>query len=160
MKTKRRLWWACALLLAGLAVVEGFRVKWNSAERLGHSPAIAGGPVREEELAYRRQVATKRLEGKQQVTRDLIAGHLTLLEAAVRFQVLNKTPVDCPFRYENSSQGRGEGEQIFRQVINWAVTEVAQRSEIEAQILSERLERELEEHLRRHGPARLPESRK
>jgi hypothetical protein len=156
MKSKKRLNWACALLLAGLAAAEVLRVKWGNTARPGDAQPAADDPVRLEDIVYKREVADRRMEGKNQVTRDLIAGRITLPEAAARFKVLNETPADCPFNYENKAEGNSEGERLCRQVINWAVTEVAQTSEAQAQALSQRLEAELQVHLRRDGTVWLP----
>jgi hypothetical protein len=83
----------------------------------------------------------QRLEGKQQVIADLIAGRLDLLEAAARFGRLEKG-------------SPGEDEQLCRRVIGWVDLALSDRPE-RAEALTERLERELAAHLGRHGCLRL-----
>jgi hypothetical protein len=141
---------ACALLLAGLAGAEVLRQKRAAVGRPGPVE-----PARQDDIAYKRAVADRRIEGKYHVTLDLIAGRITLPEAAARFKMLNETPADCPLRYDNEAEGNSQEERLYRQVINWAVTEVAQTSETKADEFSERLEAKLQELLRRDGTGSL-----
>jgi hypothetical protein len=85
--------------------------------------------------------ALQRVEGKQQVIADLIAGRLDLLEAAARFAHLQPGFSD-------------DGERLCRSVIGWAYLALSDRPE-RAEALTERLEQELAAHLERHGVVRL-----
>jgi hypothetical protein len=159
MKNTKFACLAGALLLTGLAGAQALRQKWEPVEKPGRARPESDGSNGEGGINYRREVADRRMEGKQQVTLDLIAGRLTLPEAAARFKVLNDTPADCPCRYDMVAEGKSPEERLCRQVINWAVTEVAQTSEPEALALWERLEAELQALRHRDGGVRLPESR-
>src|SRR5262249_24851719 len=88
--------------------------------------------------AERHSQALRRLQGKNQIIADLIAGRLHLLAPASRFQALTIV-------------GRGE-EAACREVIGWAHLALCDRPEA-ADAVSSRLEGELEKHLSRQGAA-------
>jgi hypothetical protein len=92
--------------------------------------------LRGESCAQRLQ----RLQVKQAVIADLIAGRLTLLEAAARFR-------GCATEAEDP-------ELTARAVIGWAHLALRDRPE-EADAVGDRLEAELRQHLARHGAVRL-----
>jgi hypothetical protein len=101
----------------------------------GSSP---GGPAREE---YRRTL--ERLQARQQVVADVIAGRLRLMEAAARFRDAQGA---CPTE---------DDERLCRAVIGWVYLALSDRPE-RAEALSQELERELLTVLSHHGAVRLP----
>jgi hypothetical protein len=97
------------------------------------------------EIGYRSEehrAAVERVQQKKEIIQQLIGGRLALLEATARFGALTKGP-------------RQEGEQLCRQVIGWAHLALCDWPE-KAEACSERLERELQAHLARHGAVQLP----
>src|SRR5258708_6358236 len=62
-------------------------------------------------LDRKTEVIVRRLGAKRDVTRQLLDGHLTLLEAAALFRQLNATPADCPCSHE-MMPGNSDGEKL------------------------------------------------
>jgi hypothetical protein len=89
--------------------------------------------------------ALARVATKQRVVEQVIAGRLSLMEAATRFR----------------AAGRGllpaaeDGETVCRTVIGWAELALRDRPE-RASAVAERLEGELRWHLERYGGVDLP----
>jgi hypothetical protein len=88
-------------------------------------------------------------EAKRRIASDLIAGRLTLAEAAARFRELDRKTMDAP-TYSRVLKlhfpGASEEERICRKVIRHALYVVNPQSEAAAG-LKERLETELRKHL-------------
>ena len=75
---------------------------WNVAEQYRqHRAELA----RAEDLARRDGVLADRISTKSAVTQRLIAGEITLMEAAACFGELNDMPSDCPSGYRNFFPG-------------------------------------------------------
>ena len=86
--------------------------------------------------------ALERLEVKQQIIADLIAGRLPLLDAAARFRDAHANPAE-------------DGERLCRVVIGWVYLTLSERPE-RAEALANRLEQELQVIVSRQGLVRLP----
>jgi hypothetical protein len=88
-------------------------------------------------------------EAKRRIANDLIAGRLTLAEAAARVRELDRQTMDAP-TYSRVLKlhfpGASEEERICRKVIRHALNVVDPQSEAAAG-LKERLETELRKHL-------------
>jgi hypothetical protein len=112
---------------------------------------------RDEQLARERQAVTERLHIKGMVLEELLSGELTLFEAAAEFRSLDEAPrawhnLDYP------RPGHDDGERWCRLVIDWAEVDVRfSYSPTRADVVCRRLERELREHLQRHGTVKLPD---
>src|SRR5437763_1294716 len=87
--------------------------------------------------------ALVRLRAKQRAVGQVIAGTLSLVEAAT-----------CFGAGEKNGTGR-DGETLCRTVIGWVHLALSDRPE-QAEAVSERLEDELRMVLTRHGRVRLP----
>jgi hypothetical protein len=95
------------------------------------------------------------LERKSEIARELIAGRLTLFEAAARFKAVNAArPANLP-PILDPYPGATYEERLCRQVIVFADTEL-EGSYDRAEFVA-RLEADLQEHLDRHGTVVLPE---
>jgi hypothetical protein len=152
---RRRLLLGVALAAVSLAAFVGAQRWWAArSERAGAPPAnkMEGEAEREARLERQLQAVRKRTEAKWQVVRQLLAGRLTLREAAARFGALNDEPADCPCR-DDHFPGATRGERLCRQVIAW-VREEAREGQAEAAEAAACLEAELEALLARG--ARLP----
>ena len=108
-------------------------------------------------LDHKTEVIVRRLAAKRDVTRQVIDGGLTLLEAAALFRQLNATPADCPCSHD-MMPGSSDGEKLCRQVIGWVEQQMREAtSASQAAALKARFEAELEELLDKDGTVRLPE---
>jgi hypothetical protein len=131
-----------ALLLALLLRRDG------SADRGAEAEPVAGqGDRIEREVA----ACDRRSEARRRIARDLAAGRLTLLEAAEHFRDLNLTHPDFHWgQFRHQFPGSSDDERHCRQVLKF----VALEGEPGRAAARERLEAELEGHLRR-GTLRL-----
>jgi hypothetical protein len=107
-------------------------------------------------MDYRTEVARRRIEEKHAVIGRLVAGQLSLVQAAALFRQLDATPEDCPGPDRSAWSGRSEEEKLCRQVIHWARNE-ARHTSAEPDALVARLGAELAEALARDGSVHLPD---
>ena len=113
---------------------------------------------RQEMLDEHSRVLQQRLDAKEGVMQELLAGRLTLLQAARRFKDLNETPVTCQNDYRSRFPGRSDGEKVCRQVLQWLEGYLLGLPSEQAQTLRRRFADELREHLEHHdGIVVLPE---
>src|SRR5262249_23603605 len=108
-----------------------------------------------QDLERRNAAVIDRITAKDQVADEVIAGRLTLVEAAARFRDLNAVPPDHPDPYRTTYPGGSDREKLCRQVISW-VASATGRAQAEARALVACLEAELEDLLGRHGTIELP----
>ena len=106
---------------------------------------------RQEWLRRRVEAIVQRNESREAVMRELLAGRLTLLQAARRFKDLNETPILFPDDYRKKYAGRSDGEKACRQVLQWLEGYLSELPFEQAQALRCRFADELREHLERHG---------
>jgi hypothetical protein len=128
----------CPVVLedAGLDIAE-----WIRCRRTFDSETERG-----EELSQRRQFAVERHLAKNQIARDLIAGKLSLAEAADRFGELPHPPRRMR-ELLRLYQGSATDEEIMgRHVIDWACT-LQENEPARVDALRARLEKELQEYL-------------
>ncbi len=151
MTVCKRLLLILAVLSAGLIAAAGAR-KWRGRAPLREAP---GEEAREADLDRRLRVARQRIDAKFAVVRRLLAGELTLLEAATRFRDINGEPADCPALDNCLWPNASPEERLCRQVIGWARSHARDDSSGAAGAVADRLEAELEALLAR-GALRLP----
>ncbi|MFO0878783.1 MAG: hypothetical protein U0840_15685 [Gemmataceae bacterium] len=153
MLTSLRLWIPAVACLAGLTGV------WNSQAQRGTASSAAQpamvvtieGPSPE---AIR---ISRRLRAKTAIVDKLVAGELTLFEAAAWFRTLDREtdpnpqlPCKAPVQDPNL--------QLCRHVIVWVEGHLGSgESSSQASTWVERLEHELQDHLARHGRVILPD---
>jgi len=112
---------------------------------------------RQEWLRRRVEAIVQRNESREAVMRELLAGRLTLLQAARRFKDLNETPITCQDDYRSTYPGRSDGEKVCRQVLAWLERDLPDLSPSQAALLRSTLEEELAENLRQNdGVVVLP----
>jgi hypothetical protein len=106
------------------------------------------------ELEERHRLIAKRLEAKDEITKDLIRGRLTLFEAAAGFRRLNEqyplVVVDKPL------PGMTEEERLCRQVIEWVRVHLLANPRDASEDFVVRLEHELSRNKRQNGAVQLP----
>jgi hypothetical protein len=151
----RRLLLALALLGVMLVGFTGVCRHRGGAPRW---PAAEGPEVEEARMERRLQVALRRITAKRKVVRALVAGRLTLTEAAGLFRRLNEEPPDCPCQNSCLWPHASPGERLYRQVIEWARAEARGQKTSAAMQRFAQLEGELHALLARKGGAPLPEA--
>jgi hypothetical protein len=97
-----------------------------------------------------------RMREREAVCRDLAAGHLSLLEAALRFLEVYQAAVPEGPAEPMPYPGNSEGERLCREVIDYTEFVCAQQPD-RCAALKARLIAELQAHLDRWGTIPLPE---
>jgi hypothetical protein len=148
------------LLLAGVAVLVGALALLAPASWQGDSlPGGRGYPSEQLRLAAHEQNlrdSALRLRRKQRVSDEVLAGRLTLLEAAALFRALDHGPP--PFHWDHfriSRSGNSDDERHCKELIDWVDWTQRKTDPARAEALRKDLRAELSEHLGR-GPLRLP----
>src|SRR4051794_9379807 len=129
--------------LAGIAAIRPAAIgrlglQWRDAQP---------GPVRcvrsEETLAR-----CRRGRAKERIIEQLLAGNMSLFDAAAWFAAVNEAPAEFPDLTWQALPGHSAGEKLCRQVIFWA------RSQMETTLPFSQVEgrvKELESDLERHN---------
>lgn len=99
-----------------------------------------------DELLVQEQVIFARAETKQHIVEDVIAGRLTLPEAADKFGELNSEAPESMTAVRLTIAGKSDKERLCREVIHRVKVELEERTS-EAERVVPRLEREMHEHL-------------
>jgi hypothetical protein len=151
-----------ALLIGGAAGLIYFGAGTGSRRNSdSNSPSIVQGLLddkspKDEEMDRRRQIYLQRFAVKIRAVQQLLAGRLTLLQAAAQFRDLEKEhPV--PWWPRNTGTGLAEGESLCRTVIAMAKGWMEENVPAAAADMTARLEAELERHRELDGTIRLPE---
>jgi hypothetical protein len=95
------------------------------------------------------------LKQKQVIINEVIEGHLPLWEAATRFQVAHQAARVCLEKATGVPGHTIDGETVCRTIIGWVYLALIDRPE-QADRVSERLESELGEVLKKNAPALTP----
>jgi hypothetical protein len=151
-----------ALLIGGAAGLLYFGADTGSRrDSDSNSPSIAQclldkkSPT-DEETERRRQILLERYAVKDRAVKKLLAGQLTLLEAAAQFRDVEAAqPVTWGPRI--AATGPAEGERLCRMVIATAKSWMEENVPAAAAHMTARLEAELEQHRRPDGTIRLPD---
>lgn len=119
---------------------------------------LARGQVRQAEMSLLNASVTERIAQKERLAYELIAGRVTLFQAAARFRAVNQQHPETMQDMRKAFPGGSDEEKLCRQVIAWAqvlLTHSTPPSQREARI--GQLEAELEEQLTRTGKVTLPD---
>jgi hypothetical protein len=154
MKTSTRILGSLALLASALpmiawvqpACLSAIGLEWQSKGKR------AAWAQRSKDQDAHYLVVRQRLMAKDKVIKRLLAGEMSLVEAAAWFGFLNETPAKYPDLRWRSIPGSSDGEKLCRQVILWV--NGARDSQALSSPLDNRLcqlEEELAGHLARHG---------
>jgi hypothetical protein len=114
------------------------------------------GPPTDEELERRRQIFLLRDDGKFRATMDLLAGRLTLVQAAARFRAV-EAGLPVTWAPRPGAPGPAGDERLCRLVIELAVGWVKRNEPELASEVAARLEAELERHREADGTIHLPD---
>jgi len=117
-------------------------MKWIGCQRMLDREA-----TRTEELSRRQHHSNERILAKDRIARDLIAGRMSLAEAARRFGALPHAPAPLREQLRADYVGASEEECMCRHVIEWAC-QLTRNQPGEAEALRRRLEEELRANLR------------
>jgi hypothetical protein len=119
-------------------------VEWHDAVQRG------------QELEDRMSLALRRCGAKEAAVADVIAGRLTLLEAAAEFRDLNAQIPQAKHWLAHQYPDQPYELALCRSIIRRVGLELRPRMPEQAEILIARLEAELAEHIHRHGRVCLP----
>lgn len=145
-----------------LAVLTGPRTQWFDSLSASWSAlsearrTFEGERQRRQRLDAQDGLADRRMALKGAVVRQLIAGELTLPEAAARFRCVNARFQGRDYFRERHPSVSAE-EAACRQVIAWVEVELRQTAPARAEETVRRLEAELEGHLQCEGKVELPD---
>jgi hypothetical protein len=144
------------LLLAGLGLVGSACVNPDGKDWAEWWREFAEARRQGERLEQAARAVRARWATRGEVAREVIAGRLTLLEAAARFREANEAAGDvlgCYGRWKPYPTG----ECLCRQVIDRVAMELLEAGvPPEGRVLVRRLESELADHLARYGRVELP----
>jgi len=97
----------------------------------------------------------QRMRLKQELSKQVIMGEITLFEAAAWFLALNE-PADFPLIDSPRGPGRTEEERACLQVLRYVKGELRTLPSSEAERVEQQLEEQLRQHLEQHGCVKLP----
>jgi hypothetical protein len=106
-------------------------------------------------LEQRLHCVGDRLAVKAAIIADLEAGRLTLFAAAARFRELDARSPSATSHFIELLPGASPGEKYCRSVLIWLDPYDHRDTETEARRLAQRLEKELDEHVRCHRVVEL-----
>jgi hypothetical protein len=110
-----------------------------------------------EQLSRETQATAERSRIMKMVVEELMSGKMTLFETAAQFRSLYEEP-RAWHHPDYPRPGHDDGEGWCRLVIAWAEKYVRSNySPGRADVVCRGLERELREHLQRHGTVKLPD---
>ena len=112
---------------------------------------------RQERLESKGEPVKRRMAIKDEVVRQLLAGELTLAEAAAWFKYLNERPAGDENFYRQRFRCPTAEESACRQVISWVRSELWLKGPDRAEETVRRLEAELQGHLECEGKIELPD---
>jgi hypothetical protein len=148
-----------AALAAGIGFLYRFAVSdapWDWTRPFALQARLQDERSREAALDSEVGEAFQRVQAKQRVKADLIAGRITLFEAAARYRDLSAGQANYLRLLRAYYPGRSDEERLCRSVIDHVRhVLIGQRKEPDEFIAS--LEAELHEHLERYGTVRLPD---
>jgi hypothetical protein len=111
--------------------------------------------ARQAALEQKFQGITQRARRKQRVAEEVLAGRLTLLEAAALFRALDHGPPEFHWgRFRASWPGKNDDERHCQEAIHWVYLALRDTNPGNAEALRQDLNTQLSEH-QRLGPLRL-----
>jgi hypothetical protein len=147
------------LLLVGVAVLGAalallVRASWKGGLLPG-GPNASAEEARQAGPEQKLQGMSRRSKRKWRVTREVLAGRLTLLEAAALFRALDHAPPAFPWDcFRATWPGNSDDERHCHELIFWVYLSLSDTDRCQAEVLRQRLDTQLSEHQRR-GPLRL-----
>lgn len=120
--TASRLLLCLSLLIVALVCFGSTRVGWLEREAAASKGTFEIFPP-----SQQNEIITRRIKARIRVVDQLMAGEVTLVEAAAWFRYLNDTPPDYPEPSWRLLPGPSEGEKLCRQVIGWAEAHLCSR---------------------------------
>jgi len=139
MRVTLRLWGGCVVLLAGLLITLGVLFGTDSADAREEG---------EQALQAEFDRCSERIFAKKAIAEKVLAGQLTLQQAAARFEELDATlSPRLRKQWRTICPGDTDEERYYWTVLRYAAV-AAQWRPLQARALRERLEGQLPEHLR------------
>ena len=145
-------------LPAAALVVGAGTLWWQRAHRSGvaRSDSLPALVTRQERLQRQLEGIQKRMRAKQAVVLEVIAGHLTLRQAAARFQEVDADKPALELAYWRINYPGDTDEERYCCTVLRSVEMELSHNPQQAQALRQRLEVELPAALRRQLPASPP----
>jgi hypothetical protein len=98
------------------------------------------------DLRAQQETLSARREARKEILQDVVAGRLTLLQAADQFKGLNERHPECMTAVRSAYDGGSDEERLCRQVIAGVEELLADRPPSEAASIIARLEAQLHDH--------------
>ena len=153
----------CAVAVGGLLLaVVSARPDWAESAGLDlwKVPTLGEGleteARRSDDLDARLEELTRRIDGKGQVTEEVLAGRLGMLEAAARFRDLTGGSAEALRHLRRAFPGASDDVGFCGALLAWAKAGAGDREPGVPEAPAARLEAELGERLRRDGRVTLP----
>jgi hypothetical protein len=150
------------LVLAGVVLGSASCIVFLSACPVDTDEPVASLVSQTKELDFQEVVAL-RSTAREQIAREVIAGRLSLVQAAALFGALNRIPPQSPnlsvvdmHASRLRIRARTDNERLCRQVVECVGSELATEPDREQAAVA-RLQAEFKEELRKTGTIRLPD---
>ncbi len=111
---------------------------------------------RQEKLNHFQGVLAARVGERRRLIERLAAGRITLFEAAAEFKRLNALPQPSAFDILELFPGASPNECVCRQVITWLTSNLRDLPPSQRQLVLDRVEADLRDHIARNGTVILP----
>jgi hypothetical protein len=156
-----RLFYGAAVCAAFLLSFAHLSLEWSDQfvekNHYGERISLEAERERTSHLTEQFDELNERITAKDRIAERLLAGEMTLTEAAASFGRLYDRPLlreEIHRVYPECSKG----ESLCHRVIDWVEFKVRMdQSPDEAEVVRRRLESELQKHLAEHGAVELPE---
>jgi len=160
MRNTMKTVWPLASIL-GVAAIVAFSFRHPGAKRSDSRPLPGrigewyAEIIEAQDLEIQAELARKRCKAKDAVVADVIAGRVTLFEAAARFRDLNASNPLAAHWLGYQYRDQPYELSLCRSIIHRVELELHSRASGQVDGTVARLESELTEHLRCHGRVRL-----
>jgi hypothetical protein len=147
--------WPLVSVAVLVAAVVLLAREWADSLR-SQQDALAEEVRRGAEMDQRGRGFARRLEEKERLVQELLAGQLTLLEAAAYFRALDQAPPEFYWEaFRAAHAGDSDEERHCNEVITFVEAALGETDRGKADGICERLRAELRQHLQQ-GPLCLP----
>jgi hypothetical protein len=138
--------WFSVAIMSALVCTAGFFYQ-RSHDTNGGGAASCGeffDSERDADSYFSRRLAVvkRRIEIRERIAQELVAGQMTLLQAAEQYRDLNGTELEWPDGFRSSFSGRNDDERLCRQVIDNVRAQFLEKPETGKQVVG-RFERDL-----------------
>jgi hypothetical protein len=161
MRARSRLAWSTALLVVLILGAAHTQPTWLARHGLdwwnlaGVQQQLQDEQKRSATLSGILEVSIRRSATKAMVIRELIAGQVSVLEAAAWFRELNQAARDSYTEFDEFTAPT-DAENLYREILRWTEVELGDWPPSQAKPIWQRLQEEFEELQNREGCIRFP----